>query len=143
MKERFKFVGTAHLILIKEDKILLSRRFNTGWGDGKYSVVAGHLDGNETPLQAMVREAKEESGIDLEIKDLRVVHVMFRKSHDERIDFFIQTNKWKGEPRNMEPDKCDDMKWFELDDLPDNTLPYIRQAITMIRNKAFYSEHGW
>ena len=56
--------------------ILLAKRLNTGWMDGNYSVVAGHLDGNETFLQAIVREAKEESGIDLDGKNLQAVHVM-------------------------------------------------------------------
>jgi 8-oxo-dGTP diphosphatase len=143
MKERFKLVPTSHLILMKDGKVLLAKRLNTGWMDGNYSIVAGHLDGNETFLQAMVREAKEEAGIDLDEKDLQVVHVMHRKTDHERIDFFIEAKKWTGTPRIMEPDKCDDMQWFDLDKLPDNTIPYIRQAIQMIRNKVFYSEHGW
>jgi len=141
--ERFKLVPTSHLILMEEDKVLLAKRLNTGWMDGNYSVIAGHLDGNETFLQAMVREAKEEAGIDVDEKDLQVVHVMHRRTDHERIDFFIQAKRWNGTPRIMEPDKCDDMKWFDIDKLPDNTIPYIRQAIQMIRNKVFYSEHGW
>ena len=143
MKERFKSVATSHLILLKDDKVLLSRRFNTGWGDGNYSVVAGHLDGNETFLQAMIREAKEEAGIEINEKDLQVVHVMHRKTDHERIDFFIKADKWKGTPRIMEANKCDDIRWFEIDNLPENTVPYVKQAIEMIRNNIFYSEHGW
>lgn len=143
MKKRFKMTPTSHLILMKDGKILLAKRCNTGWMDGNYSVPAGHLDGNETFLQAMVREAKEEAGIDIDEKDLQVVHVMHRKTDHERIDFFIQAKKWSRIPRIMEADKCDDMQWFDLDNLPENTIPYIRQAIQMIRNKVFYSEHGW
>lgn len=142
-KDRFTLVPTSHLVLMKDDTILLSRRFHTGWQDGKYSVVAGHLDGNETFLQAMIREAKEEADIVLNEKDLHVVHVMHRNAEDERIDFFIQAKKWSGTPKIMEPDKCDDLQWFALDRLPDNTISYIRQAIEMIRNNVFYSEHGW
>ena len=143
MKERFKIVPTSHLILIKDNKILLTRRFNTGWQDGNYSVVAGHLDGNETFLQAMVREAEEEANINLEEKHLNVVHVMHRKSDDERIDFFIQARNWKGIPKIMEPNKCNDMKWFDINDLPNNTIPYIRQAIENIQRRVFYNESGW
>lgn len=142
-KERFKIVPTSHLILIKDGKILLSRRFNTGWSDGNYSVIAGHLDGNETFLQAMIREAREEAGIEIDEKDLSVVHVIHRKSDDERVDLFISADRWKGEPRIMERDKCDDIEWFNLDDLPKNMVPYVRQAIEKIRNKIYYSEHGW
>jgi ADP-ribose pyrophosphatase YjhB (NUDIX family) len=142
-KDRFKIIPTSHLILVKDGKILLLRRFNTGWSDGQYSVVAGHLDGNETFLQAMIREAKEEAGIELSQEDLEVVHVVHRKSNEERIDFFILAKRWKGEPRNMEPHKCDDLNWFEMDRLPDNTIPYIRQAIGCFRKGVFYSEHGW
>ncbi len=143
MPERFKLIPTSHLILIRDGKILLSRRFNTGWSDGLYSVVAGHLDGNETFLQAMRREAKEEAGIDIKENEMRVVHVMHRKSDDERIDIFVEAGSWNGEPKIMEHDKCDDMGWFDIGSLPENMVPYVRQAIEMIRRGVHYSEHGW
>jgi 8-oxo-dGTP diphosphatase len=143
-KERFKLVPTSHLILVRENKILLLRRFSTGYEDGNYSVVAGHLDGNETFIQAMVREAKEEAGIGITPEYLEVVHVMHRKCpNEERIDLFIKAGKWKGEPKIMEPHKCDDLRWFGIEKLPTNTIPYVKQAIDCIRNKIFYSEFGW
>ncbi len=142
-KEKFKVIPTSHLILIKDGKILLSRRFNTGYEDGNYSVVAGHWEGNETSIQAMIREAKEEANIEIKPEDLEVVHVMNRKSGDERIDFFIQAKNWKGELRNMEPQRCDDLRWLDMNDLPKNIIPYVKQAIDCIKNKVFYSEHCW
>ena len=53
---RFKLVVAVHLILIENGKILLLRRYNTGYEDGNYSVVAGHIDGNESVIKAMKRE---------------------------------------------------------------------------------------
>ncbi len=144
MRERFNLIPTSHLILIKDEKILLLRRFNTGYEDGKYSVVAGHLDGNETFLQAMLRESVEEAGVSIKPENLKVVHVMHRKcANEERIDFFIEAKSWAGEPKNMEPHKCDDLSWFELDNLPENIVPYVKQAIECVRKKIIYSEHGW
>lgn len=104
-KERFKLIPTSHLVLIKDGKILLLRRFNTGWMDGNYSVVAGHLDGGETFIQAMIREANEEAGIQIKPEDLEVIHVVHRNggTGNERVDVFIKAKKWEGEPKNIEP----------------------------------------
>lgn len=144
MKERFKLIPTVDLILMKDNKILLSRRCNTGFYDGDYSFPAGHLDGNETMIQAMIREAKEEIGIDLNPEDLKLVHVMHRKEpSEERVNFFFTAKKWGSKPKIMEPHKCDDLSWFEFDNLPNNVTPYIKQAISCFRNKIFYSEIGW
>ena len=144
MKERFKLIPTSHLILIKEHEILLLRRFNTGFEDGNYSLIAGHLDGNETFIQAMIREAKEEAGITIKPDNLEVVHVIHRKQPGhERVDFFIQAKEWEGEPKNLEPHKCDDLSWFPISSLPENTVGYIRQAIENVVNGKIYSEYGW
>jgi mutator protein MutT len=140
-KERFKITPSVYLILIKDNKILLSRRHNTGYFDGHYSFPAGHLDGNETLKQAMVREAKEEIGVFLNPADLGLVHTMNRKiSDNERVDFFFTVRQWEGEPRIMEFNKCDDLSWFEFDNLPKNIIPYIKQAIDSFLNNIIYSE---
>lgn len=140
---RTRFPVTAHIFLLRDGKVLLLRRFNTGFEDGKFSVVAGHLDGNETVRQAAVREAREEVGIELEPEDLEVVGVMQRKSDEERIDFFLASRTWHGEPYNCEPDKCDDLRWAAPGHLPANTIPYIRQALKNFQSGNWYSEFGW
>lgn len=147
--QRFKIIPACYLILIKDGQTLLLRRFNTGYEDGNYSLVAGHLDGQETFRQAMAREAKEEAGIILNSSDLKVVHVMHRFAVPnepclrERVDVFLMADKWDGAPQNMEPHKCDDLSWFSLDNLPKNVIPCIRQAFECIKNNIFYSEFGF
>ncbi|HLD41950.1 MAG TPA: NUDIX domain-containing protein [archaeon] len=142
-KERLKITPATHLIFIKDGEVLLSRRFNTGWKDGFYSVVGGHLEEKETVLQATIREGKEEAGIDLKDDDLKFTHVIHRLSDEQRVDFFFLVKNWEGEIRNMEPDKCDDLNWFDLDKLPDNMVPYVRQAIANIVKNIPYSQEGW
>lgn len=145
-KKRFKLVPACYLVLLKNDKILLLRRYNTGYEDGKYSFIAGHLDGDETFKQAMAREAKEEADIDLSIDKLEIIHIMHRSkidNNDERIDIFMTIDKWKGEIKNMEPNKCDDLKWFPIDEIPNNIIPYIKRAISCIKKRRIYSEFGF
>ena len=104
-------IPEVSVLLIREGKIFLVRRFNTGYEDGKYCFPAGHKEKGETPIQAVIREAKEEVGIDVEAKRLTLVHVMYRNCEkDERPAFFFHASEWIGEPKNMEPDKADDAK---------------------------------
>jgi ADP-ribose pyrophosphatase YjhB (NUDIX family) len=142
--ERFKLVSAVHLILIQDGKVLLLRRFQTGYEDGNYSVPAGHLDGNEPVTKAMAREALEEACIHIAPADLRVVHTMHRTKEDgERIDFFLTADTWQGEIKIGEPHKCDDLSWFPLDNLPENTISYIRSALDHIALWQNFSEFGW
>lgn len=115
----------VHLFLVKDGEILLLRRFDTGYEDGNYSVVARHTDGDEDIKTAMMREAKEEAGIEIAINNIKFSSVMHRKSDDERSEFFFIADSWEGEVTNMEPQKCDDLSWFEIDNLPSNVIPYI------------------
>lgn len=140
---RFTLIPAVHLFLIRDQKILLSRRFQTGYEDGKYSLVAGHVDGDEPARQALAREAQEEAGIVIQPDQLQLAHVMHRRSDSERIDFFFWTADWQGQPRIMEPDKCDDLHWFPIAQLPANTVPYVRAAIEAWQRHQAYSEFGW
>lgn len=146
-KERHKIIPASYLALIKDNKILLLRRFNTGYEDGKYSMVAGHVDEGETFTQCIIREAEEEAGVILKPENLKVAHVMCRNSglaeDNERVDIFFVAGKWDGEIENKEPQKCDDLSWFDLNNVPSNAIPYIKQAIDCIKNGVFYSEEGY
>ncbi len=129
-KERFKLIPSVYAFFIKNEKILLLRRFQTGFEDGKYGLVAGHADGGETMRNAIAREALEETGIKIKPDDIELVLTMHRWCGDhERIDLFFAIKDWSGEIKNMEPNKCDDLSWFSSEKLPANIIPYIQAAI--------------
>src|SRR3990172_3996670 len=97
---RAKFPVTVHLLFFRGEQVLLLLRCNTGYRDGEYSVPAGHLEGNETVRAAAIREAKEETGVDIRPEDLVFSSVMHRNEGEERVDFFVYVRKWDGEPLN-------------------------------------------
>lgn len=145
-KERFKIIPAVYLFLVREGEILLLRRCNTGYEDGNWSLPAGHIDKGEGAVGSMRREIGEEIGIDVRKKDLRMIHVMHRmtgEEYNERVDFFFEAKKWKGEIENKEPYKCDTLQWTILNKLPKNTIPYIREAIKNYRRGVFFSEFGF
>ncbi|RNB71290.1 NUDIX hydrolase [Brevibacillus panacihumi] len=142
-KKRFTMPVAVHLFLLRGNEVLLLRRYNTGYEDGKYSVPAGHMDGNEQVKHAAIREAREECGIDITEEDLQVAGVMHRRSSDERIDFFLAASRWGGDITNNEPDKCDELIWVDMQRLPENMIPYVRQAITNYRDGKWFDSFGW
>ena len=123
--------------------MLLLRRFGTGWRDGEYTLPAGHVDGSETIRAELCREALEEIGIAIEPRALKFAHVMHQRDNHEYIDFYFTTKTWNGEPKNCEPNKCDDLGWFSLKNLPENILPNVRQALAAYTSNESYSEFGW
>lgn len=123
--------------------MLLLRRFNTGWQDGLYGVPAGHIDGGESLTAAVQREAKEEIGVTIDASDLSFAHLTHTMSNKEYLYVYFVARKWSGEPSNMEPNKCDQLLWAPLDNLPDETIPVIKDAIENYRKHNPYTEHGW
>ncbi len=145
-KKHNSYPLAIHIFFIKDEQVLLSLRANTGYEDGKYSVVAGHVEAGESIIEAGIREAKEEVGVDITPFNLNIVGSMHRKSDDERIDYFAVAEQWTGELQNIEINKCDGLHWFPFNDLPSNIIPYIKFAIdkTFVgQDKMWYEEFGW
>ncbi len=136
--EKFKLRVAVFLILIRDNKILLLRRQNTGWKDGNYSLPSGHLESGETVIDAVIREASEEIGVTVSQNDVQLVHTLHRAS-DGYIDLFFATSKWNGEIYNKEPNLCDDVSWFDLNKLPDVMIPAVKSAITKYQQGEVFS----
>lgn len=140
-------ITSATHLLLEDDggSLLMIRRFNTGYQDGNYSVIAGHIEPDESAREAMRREAREEADIDVEVENLECVHTMHRHKSDgtTKLDLFFHCTRWSGEITNAEPHKCDEMAWTPRAELPPNTVPYIRAAINAIDSGHRFSEFGW
>ncbi|WP_339225415.1 NUDIX domain-containing protein [Paenibacillus sp. FSL H8-0332] len=91
-----------------------------------------------------MREVREECGAVIAPADLTMIGTMhLHTSGDERIDFFFRAEQWTGQISNMEPDKCDVLRWFPVDDIPDNVIPFVLEAWKKFRDGVWFASYGW
>ena len=135
-------IGT-YMVLIPGNKILLSRR-NDKQYKGVYSLVCGHVEKGENVINALIREAKEEVGIDVFPEYVKVISAVHRPSADYKntvvdiIDFFVLVTKYTGKIENMEPDKTQEVAFFDIDDLPENCTVQVKKALNLYKAHDFY-----
>ena len=129
--ERFKLPVGVFVMLRQENKVLLQLRQNCSFS-GSWGFVGGHLDGNEQIKLAAIREAKEEVGIDIEPEDLILKTICHSNKGAEYLQFYFECHKWFGKIENKEPHKCECLEWHEWNNTPENTCPYLKEAIGKI-----------
>lgn len=143
-EERAHTRVAAYLILETSAEFLLLKRAKTGYADGKFSLVAGHVEAGEKVTQALVREAKEEVGITILEEDLVFDRLLHRRSEDGLVymDFFFSCARWEGGPQNCEPEKCSELGWFPRSDLPAELLEHVALVLSR-REASSFAEIGW
>lgn len=141
-EEKHLIYSAVYGILKKDNTILLIRRFNTGYKDGLFTLPAGHIEKDELPKEAMLRELKEETGLICDFESITGVHAMHRISSSGRtyVDYYFEIIKYNGNPEIKEPQKCDQMDWYGIESIPENTLPHIKIVLNHIKNKTSISE---
>ena len=105
----------------------------------------GHVENMESMKMAMIREAKEELCIDIDIHDLEFVSLIHKINGIDTIYYiaYFKPNKWRGEPRIGEPNKNEEIKWFDIHNLPDNLVDDRKEAMKNYIEHIPYSEFGW
>lgn len=141
--ERFKQIVTLSLILINDKKqVLLQKRYNTGYMDGMYALVSGHLENDESMLQGIIREANEEVGIELESENVDFV-CLIRSGNDGYINSYFKSESFQGDVVNMEPEKCSELTWFDINNIPENIIPNDKRAIYNMLNNITLDEYDF
>jgi len=136
---------SVNVYVISNDKVLLSRRANTGWLDDHLCAPGGHVEKGETPIIAMQREIQEELGVKVLAEDLEFLCVAVRNTLPTEYvayEFVIKDKDYKF--HNAEPEKCGELVWVDLNDLPDDVIPDFRSIIEQaIIGKKPYLELGY
>jgi 8-oxo-dGTP diphosphatase len=127
MSEKHRVIPAVSIAVyanIENDvEVLLHRRANTGFRDGYYDLPGGHVDPDEMPILAAVRELKEETNLDVSAKDLELFHIRTNELDTPGCPYLymyfrVEKGKCRGTHRINEPNKSDDMRFFKQSDLP-------------------------
>jgi 8-oxo-dGTP diphosphatase len=119
---RRRVVVDVILLLMRNGRILLRERANTGYGDGAYEPPSGELADRETIVETAIRVASA-AGIVIGPENVSLAHVMHDVSGSGRIAFFLSVSGWTGRPTSA------DVRWFPVGDLPTNMLDRARVAL--------------
>ena len=139
-----RYPVAVHVILTGTDgRVLLMRRAGSGYADGLLGFPAGHVDRGETPTACIIREVREELGLELIPAALSAAGVMFRRSLEPRVDIFFAIGAWTGTPEIREPHKCTELVWASPDRLPADALDYVSQALANASQGLHFHEYGW
>ena len=130
MKTSFK--SAVHMIISKENRILLQKRKGSKLWPGYYALPAGHIDEGENQYDALIREAREELGINIDPKKIINSYVVLRRNFFEidgkklepYIDYYFELRDYEGIPRIIEKNKCDELIWADINNLPEPFINY-------------------
>lgn len=134
-----KIIIKTRLLLFDKSQVLLLKQ--TEENGGKYTFVGGKIENKEFAKASLIREAEEEAGLEIDHKDLRLIHVLHKKDENGmRIILYFKAENRDNEPINREPHKFKSLTWHKLDSLPKSLSGTARHVLKMVRIGSLYSE---
>ena len=123
-------VGCGAFILNEEGKVLIMKRgVKCKNQKGYWQIPGGAIEFNETFHDALQREVEEELGIKIEVGELLALvdDIMHEeKQHWVTPQFLCKIKE--GSIVNKEPEKCEEIRWCSLDEIPEPQTLYLRKA---------------
>jgi 8-oxo-dGTP diphosphatase len=145
--ERYTSIVDVHMLLRRDEKILLLRRAGDTWASGQLCLPSGHVEAGENILRAVIRETEEECGLVFTSDAIRLalsIHQRHPGTSHARIGFaFEPTGPWGGEPVNAEPHKHSELIWADPGDLPPDTVEYTAAIISAAQRGDNFALSGW
>ena len=132
-------VGVGVIIQNNKGQILIGKR--KGSHSPYYSIPGGHLENGETFEEAAIKEIFEETN--LKIKNPEFICVTnnlrtFREEKKHYVSITMYTNEFEGECKVMEPQKCEEWFWCNLNEIPEPQFDASQFAIACFKNKKAY-----
>lgn len=131
----------THLFLFERGSVLLSLREAPNVVGGIWSVISGIAVNHKIGQQLILLNAREELGIEIDPIFLSVVHTLREKAYPDSSSLFMSCVKWEGTPKNKKPLKCMEVRFFDVNALPENIDGRVKHALNQVAQGSFYSEY--
>ncbi len=123
MKQGIDYVGVSvgAMIFNDKDELFLSKRSQNAKNErGTWECPGGSIELGETLEEAIKREIQEEYGVEIELLEQfpAANHIIPAEHQYWVATTFIARLKPGQTPKIMEPEKCDAIGWFGIDNLP-------------------------
>lgn len=119
MEEKIRPKVGVGVIVIKDSKVLLGKR-KGAHGEGSWAFPGGHLEFNESLEECANREVMEETGITIKnIRKVTYTNDIFPAEGKHYITCYVKADYDSGEVQIMEPNKCEEWRWFEWNKFPE------------------------
>lgn len=132
----FVGVGCGAVILNDKNQILLMKRGKECRNKaGFWTIPGGRVELFETFQDAIKREVLEEIGVEVQvIKLISLTDDIIKEEDQHWVSPQYLCKITNGEIKNMEPHKCDELKWFDLNDLPDKLTNTTMNVVINFKN---------
>jgi 8-oxo-dGTP diphosphatase len=120
----------------EEPRILLTRRGYPPF-KGQWCLPGGHIDSNETARQAIIREVKEEVGLDFDAKFFRYFDEIIPEKKIHAV-VLIFTGRTTGEPQTQS-DEVSELRWFKFAEVRSLQLAFQHNQIITAYQKSDFS----
>lgn len=141
-------VGVGIIILNQENEVLLLlRNSNASMADsdmrleGTYTLPSGKVNFGETFEEACIRKVKEESNLDIESSNLKLISIandLNEYAHFATLGFIA--SHYKGNFKLKDSGEFVNYGWFKMNDLPANTCLPTLKIINNYLNNRIYSK---
>lgn len=135
-------VGVGVIIVNKDGKVLFGKR--KGSHAPFYSIPGGSLELGETFEDCAIREIREETG--MEIRSPKVIAITnnletFKNEGVHYISIVLLAKEFSGEPKNLEPEKCEQLIWADPKNLPIPHFDASERGIACYLEGLFYKKY--